>query len=41
MTKRTRKSTTIYITKPDYERLNALSEKTQVLNGIDHEYVKN
>jgi len=40
MTKRSKKPATIYITEPDYERLNALIEKTRERNGIDREYLK-
>jgi len=39
MAKRSQKTTTIYITQPDYYRLSALIEKTRETNGTDREYL--
>ena len=39
MAKRFQKTTTIYITEPDYHRLSALIEKTRETNGTDREYL--
>ena len=39
MAKRSKKTTTIYITEPDYHRLSAMIEKTRETNGTDREYV--
>lgn len=39
MAKRSKNTTTIFITEPDYDRLSALIEKTRESNGIDREYL--
>lgn len=39
MMKRLEKTTNIYITEPDYNRLSALIEKTREGNGVDREYL--
>lgn len=39
MAKRSQKTASIYITKPDYLRLSALIEKTREGNGVDREYL--
>ena len=35
MAKRSQKTTSIYITEPDYHRLSALIEQTDESNGVD------
>ena len=39
MTKQAGKTANIYITEPDYNRLNALIEKTREGNGVDRQYL--
>ncbi|HEU4794745.1 MAG TPA: nucleoside diphosphate kinase regulator [Pyrinomonadaceae bacterium] len=39
MARRSQKTASIYITKPDYLRLSALIEKTREGNGVDREYL--
>ncbi len=39
MKRRSKKTTTIYITEPDYNRLSGLIERTRERNGVDREYL--
>ena len=39
MKKRSKKPASIYITEPDYQRLNGLIETTRERNGVDREYL--
>jgi regulator of nucleoside diphosphate kinase len=39
MAKRSQKTTSIYISETDYQRLSALIEKTRETNGVDREYL--
>jgi len=39
MKRRSRKSTSIYITEPDYDRLSGLIDRTRERNGADREYL--
>lgn len=39
MKKKTHKTTSIYVTEPDYHRLNGLIEITRERNGVDREYL--
>ena len=39
MKKKLQKTTNIYVTEPDYERLSGLIETTRERNGVDREYV--
>ena len=38
--KRAKKTSSIYVTEPDYHRLSALIETTRERNGVDIEYLK-
>ena len=39
MKKKLQKTTNIYVTEPDYQRLSGLIETTRERNGVDREYV--
>lgn len=39
MKKKSKNTATIYITEPDYQRLNGLIETTRERNGVDKEYL--
>jgi regulator of nucleoside diphosphate kinase len=41
MKKKSQRTTNIYITEPDYERLRGLIEITRERNGVDQEYLNN
>jgi regulator of nucleoside diphosphate kinase len=41
MKKKPQRTTSIYITEPDYERLSGLIEITRERNGVDQEYLNN
>lgn len=40
MKKRSQRTSSIYVTEPDYDRLSALIETTRERNGVDIEYLK-
>ena len=40
MSKKSQRTSSIYITEPDYHRLSALIETTRERNGVDREYIK-
>ena len=39
MSKKSQRTSSIYITEPDYHRLSALIETTRERNGVDREYI--